>query len=186
MSNKGGTFERDVCKYLSIWLKGKEKPYQYWRMPGSGALCTISEDNKNLSGDIRALTEDASFLTREFSIECKTGYPSTTFWQHYRDIKTFHIRSFWQQCVGDAKKSGKSPMLIYRKKGKKPIVGLDVNKAQVSYSLNALNSMIIVFKKEYDLPWLQTFDMEEFFSTMSPGEMKKFCGVYDNGVQRVS
>ena len=30
---KGGDFEREIAKTLTVWLTGKEKPYMYWRMP---------------------------------------------------------------------------------------------------------------------------------------------------------
>ena len=50
---KGGDFERQVSKTLTKWLSGREKPYLFWRMPGSGGLATIHEENVGLSGDIR-------------------------------------------------------------------------------------------------------------------------------------
>ena len=121
---KGGDFEREVSKTLTRWLTGKEKPYMYWRMPGSGGLATIHEENRGLTGDIRSLHPDAEFLTDCFSIECKTGYPRTSFWQHFKNLKNFSIKEFWQQCVNDAYKANKRPMLIYRKKGQQIILGI--------------------------------------------------------------
>lgn len=159
----GSSFERDVCKFLSKWLTGKEKPYQYWRMPASGGLATIDELNADLSGDIRALTPEAEFLTNIYSIELKTGYPRTSFWQHFKNIKGFPIEQFWSQCVNDARRASKDPMLIYRKKGNQPIVGLD-------YYWPGLNlpSICLLFSKGKNLPPLVFYDMKEYFKVVTP------------------
>lgn len=124
MSGKGGEFERQISKYLTKWFTGKDKPYAFWRTPGSGSLCTIHEENVELSGDIRSIIPEANFLTSVFNIELKTGYPGTSFWQHFSDTKTFKIREFWEQSVRDGRKANKLPMVIYRKKGKKPLMGM--------------------------------------------------------------
>jgi len=174
MSNgksKGSTFERDIAKYLSKWLKGSEKPYQYWRAPSSGALLTMNEMNRDASGDIMALTTDAKFLTDIFSIELKVGYPKTSFWQHFRDTKSFGIRLFWDQCCEDAVKAKKKPMLIYRRKGKSEIVGISYM-PEILNSLTNINSLILKWK-EIDIPQLYLFDMKEFFNSISPKEIKE-------------
>jgi len=174
MSGKGGDFEREISKFLSKWLTGKEKPYQYWRMPGSGGLATIHEENVGLSGDIRSLTPEAEFLTSIFSIECKTGYPKTTFWQHFKDIKGFPIKLFWKQCINDAKKADKEPMLIYRKKGKKPVVGITHNVDKMFRDIWVINSILIRFK-EY-LPDLILYDMNDFFNNVKPDDLRRNNG----------
>lgn len=182
MGKKGSGFERDIAKQLTVWLTGVEKPYKYWRMPASGGLATIHEECAELSGDIRAIAPDAEFLTDCFSIECKTGYPSTSFWQHFKQTKGFKIKAFWTQCCGDATKSGKRPMLIYRKKGNKPIVGID--------SVDGYRLMKIVELKELpwlsigfpgdELPGLSMTDFNGFFELVTPDIVKKFIEV-ENG-----
>jgi hypothetical protein len=178
MANKGSSFERDISKFLSKWLTGSEKPYQYWRTPGSGSLCTIHEENAGLSGDIRALTSDAKFLTNAFSIECKTGYPGTSFWQHFSDTKTFKIREFWEQSCRDAKKANKLPMVIYRKKGKKPLMGMSYGVLDQILGVKKTypyNSIIMSFRSEYDLPSMFLCDFEEFFSYVGVEQMRDAC-----------
>jgi hypothetical protein len=120
---KGGDFERDTAKFLTVWLTGKKKPYKYWRMDASGGLATIHEENVNLAGDIKALDKDGQFLLDTFVIECKTGYPKTSFWQHWSSVK-FQIKEFWQKLVTVETPPNKHPMLIYRKKGRKRLVGI--------------------------------------------------------------
>lgn len=175
---KGGDFEREVSKILTIWLTGQEKPYKYWRMPGSGGLATIHEECADLSGDIRSLSRDGEFLTDVFNIECKTGYPKTSFWQHFKHLKNFHIKEFWRQCVSDALKPKKRPMLIYRKKGKQIIIGVcrTDKKHLETYSDGLRTLPYISMKFEFDeLPEIVFYDFKEFFDTVTPEQIEKFC-----------
>lgn len=174
---KGGDFERVISKAFTVWLTGKVKPYKYWRMPGSGGLATIHEECSNLSGDIRALANDAEFLTECFSIECKCGYPSTSFWQHFSNIKNFNLKEFWIQCCNDANKASKFPMLIYRKKRKKPIVGINEYVYQNYFfkKLEELNYIKMSFNIELDSIYL--FDFETFLKLITPDDIKEIIGV---------
>lgn len=168
---KGGDFEREISKCLTCWLTGKEKPYAYWRMPGSGSLSTIHEENKNLSGDIKAMTPEAEFLTHIFSIECKTGYPQTSFWQHFGRIKNFNVEIFWRQCVDDAIKANKNPMLIYRKKGRKPIVGISKWINDKLYLEGELPYLEMSFE-DGRLPILVFYDLNDFLAQVNPQRIK--------------
>lgn len=168
---KGGDFERDIAKYLTCWLTGKDKPYAYWRMPGSGSLSTIHEQNKNLCGDIMALVSEAEFLTNTFSIECKTGYPQTSFWQHFGRVKNFNIEIFWRQAFEDATKAGKHPMLIYRKKGRKPIIGIS-QWISDNLNINNLPTAGLSFGKEAKLPNLVFYDFNDFWEEVTPQKIK--------------
>ena len=171
---KGGDFERDVAKDLTLWLTGKKKPYKFWRMPGSGGLATIHEECVDLSGDIRSLDSDGEFLTDIFSIECKNGYPKTSFWQHFKNIKHFNIKEFWIQCCNDAFKSDKKPMLVYRKKGRKPIVGIDYTTFVDIEMITKLSSVILNWNDELDSVVL--FDYKDFFEMVKPDNIKEIFG----------
>ena len=174
---KGGDFERQVSKDLTIWLTGKRKPYKFWRMPASGGLATIHEECSDLSGDIRCLDDDGGFLTDLFSIECKSGYPKTSFWQHFKNIKTFNLRDFWIQCCDDARKSDKYPMLIYRKKGRKPVVGIDMIVFSIIdpvVPISNLSSIILNWEVNNDLlPSVIFFDYKDFFEMVKPDDIKE-------------
>jgi hypothetical protein len=161
---KGGNFERDIAKYLTKWLTGKVKPYAYWRTPGSGSLATLSEENKDISGDIYPLKMEACFFTDRFNIECKKGYPKTNFHQHLKDNKNFEIRDFWEQCVVDANRANKHPMLIFAKKTFKPIVGIEDDKID-KFGLTNDRYVRLYFKK---LPPVNFFDRDLFFKKVKP------------------
>ena len=158
---KGSSWEREVAKFLTKWVTGKEKPYVFWRSPSSGALQTISEA-LDASGDIIALRDEGKFLTNMFSIELKTGYPQASFDKHLKDTKNNDIKGFWDQCLKDALKAKKRPMLIFRKKGLQPIVGIDpaINHF-LGEHVDLLYSVTLGFGDE--TPRVIFYDMNLFF-----------------------
>lgn len=168
---KGSSWERDIAKRLTKWLTGKEKPYVWWRMPGSGAIATISEENKELSGDIMALRPEGAFLTDKYSIEAKNGYPSSSFHKHLKGVKNDEIRLFWEQCLGDANRANKLPMLIYKKKHYNALIGISELKGVLKQKLECLPSITMTWVSE-DIPTCYFFDMEIFLNTITPEDIK--------------
>lgn len=165
---KGSAWERDICKYLSKWIQKTEKPYLFWRQPLSGGLATINELNKDLSGDIRSISPDSEWWP--FSVEAKTGYPKTSFWQHFKNIKNFNIKDFWIQCLNDAKKANKYPMLVYKKKMKNPIVGIN---STVDYLLKSKSKNLSSIRMNWkDLESITFYDFRDFFDIITPEDIK--------------
>ena len=169
---KGSLWERDVAKTLTKWLTGNEKPYVWWRMPGSGAIATISEENKELSGDIMALRPEGAFLTDVYSIECKVGYPQSNFHKHLKGVKNDEIRLFWEQAIGDAERADKLPMLIYRKKHYNALIGISNYEGKLKQKLENIPSIVMTWGNYNDLPTCHFFDMEEFLNTITPEDIK--------------
>ena len=171
---KGADFEREICKYLSRWIQGTEKPYLFWRTPLSGGLATISEENADLSGDIHSLSLKSKWFCDIFSIECKNGYKNTSFFQFFANIKNFNIEKFWQQCCDDANKSNRQPMLIYKKKGRKPIMGITKEIYNDLYDLlTDLPTLSMTFKEIKKLPTIVFCDFKDFFDTITPENIKE-------------
>jgi hypothetical protein len=172
---KGSAWERDVAKLLTTWLTGKPKPYVWWRMPSSGAMATISEENKELSGDIMAMRPEGAFLTDKYSIECKVGYPSSSFHKHLKGLKNDEIRDFWKQACRDADIADKKPLLIYKKKNYNALVGIEI--FDYEDQLFNLPSICMRFTAEQaqdtTLPDVAFYDMEEFFKAVSPDDVRK-------------
>jgi len=170
---KGGEFERDTAKFLTKWLTGKNKPYMFWRQDASGGIATVHIENNHMTGDICSLHPDSRWFTNIFSIECKTGYKQTSFWQHFTSIN-FGIEEFWKQACNDGEKANKLPMLIYRKKGRKIIIGIDdraYNK--LNNKLSKLNHIRICWNKENTLCDCILFDMIDFFKIIKPDDIKE-------------
>ncbi len=180
MSNskaKGSSEERDVCKYLSKWLTGREKPYQFWRTSNSGGTSTVVSENIHMTGDITSITPEGRWFTDLFSIEVKTGYGDADFHKHLKNNKSTEVELFWAQCCKDANRAHKYPMLIWRKKGYPLVVGFNRCIEEMfprnSYIM-ACVSMKFPYKdgKQY-LPDLYFYNFEDFFSTITPDDMKK-------------
>jgi hypothetical protein len=167
---KGSNWERDIAKFLTKWASGKEKPYVFWRAPGSGSMATLSEENKEISGDIVALRIEGAFLTDKYSIEAKNGYPNANFHKHLKSNKNDEIKSFWEQCCRDAFNANKRPLLILRKKGYNAIVGISCN--EIINKIKDLNSISMAFENEY-LPSVCFFDMKSFFDRITPDDIRK-------------
>lgn len=169
---KGSAWERDVAKLLTTWLTGKPKPYVWWRMPSSGAMATISEENKELSGDIMPMRPEGAFLTDKYSIECKVGYPSSSFHKHLKGVKNDEIQDFWKQACRDADIASKKPMLIYKKKMCNALVGIEEGDYVVQ--LSHLPSITMKFSFDIELPDVTFYDMTDFFGLVSPDDIRNF------------
>lgn len=171
--SKGGEYERNVSKFLTKWLTGKIKPYMFWRQDASGGLATVHIENSHMTGDICSTHPDSKFFTDIFSIECKNGYPKTSFWQHWTSSK-FGIEEFWLQAIGDANKSNKHPMLFYRKKGRRQIVGIDKYiQERLNKRIKCLNHIGISWGKEDAPESCFLYDLEDFFDKVKPDDIRE-------------
>lgn len=169
MSNKGSEFERYISKFLTKWISGKNKPFFFWRSPSSGMLGTVYEENKHLKGDIIPIKSEVKEWW-PFVIECKTGYPKTSFWQHFNNVK-FGIEDFWTQAL-DQIYDNKQPILIYRKKGRKPIVGINKYiQRKLKKNIKDLNNITVCWGSKIQDCIL--YDMEEFFERITPDDIRK-------------
>jgi hypothetical protein len=124
-----------------------------------------------MTGDICSIHPDSAWFTDIFSIECKTGYPTTSFWQHFTTTK-FAIEEFWLQALEDADKGNKQPMLIYRKKNRKWIVGISkyVNDMFKEY-LYKFNSITVSWGDDKYCDCI-LYDLDAFFS-ITPQQIKE-------------
>lgn len=75
---KGGTFENEVCKKLSLWFSEGKRDDLFTRSDGSGGRFTRrikkGKDTANQGGDISFCDPEGESLIRKWCIECKTGY----------------------------------------------------------------------------------------------------------------
>lgn len=169
-SSKGASWERDVCKDLSKWIQGTTKPYLFWRGRGSGA--TFTQDGlvgESFAGDLYPVNMDGRFLTDKVVIECKSGYPTASIDKHLKYGKDDKILSFWQQVNEDASKTNKSPMLIYKKKGQSPWLGINKYMYQIfiNYLAN-IRHIVISWDSDIEIDDLYFIDMKEFFDIITP------------------
>lgn len=78
MSAKGSSYERDLCRRLSLWWSEGEHDDLIWRTAGSGGRATVRRKAGRRTvghcGDLCATDPAAEALFRVFTFELKRGY----------------------------------------------------------------------------------------------------------------
>lgn len=174
----GSEWERKICKFLTVWATGQEKPYVFWRTPGSGSFVT-NKVSTDASGDIISILPEGRFFTDIISCEAKTGYEDTDLFKHFKSNKNNTIEMFWSQCIRDSRVANKYGMLIYKKKGYPSIIGIEENllKLFIKQKIELPKSITINFKSE--LPDMIMFDFETLFTYVLPKHIKHIKRVKD-------
>lgn len=122
---KGASFERLVCKQLSLWITNGDKPDVFWRSAMSGGRSTVfakkGREAATQAGDISATGAEGHLLTDKFFIECK----------FYRDLSLLSflfghqrgkLHEFWSVAKREAKQHKKAPMMIAKQNIEKTLV----------------------------------------------------------------
>jgi hypothetical protein len=102
---KGDNNEREAARFLFLWVKKR-----FIRSPSSGGRRL--ENNSSFCGDLVCEDEKFNFV---FSVETK----------HLKDLvltgnmsaKRCKVLTIWEQCVTDAVRAKKAPLLMLRKNG---------------------------------------------------------------------
>lgn len=111
---KGNDFEIQICRKLTKWVTGKERPEIFWRSASSGAKATMSKKSGHatkMHGDVMAIDQMGTFLTDNILIECK----------HYKDVRVEALLErkglvfgWLHKCMTEAEESGKYPWLVFK------------------------------------------------------------------------
>jgi len=128
--NKGSTFERDICKQLSLWLTEGKRDDIFWRTAASGGRATnrakVSKKTSGGYGDINFLDPLGEGLLKLFCFELKRGYKDLSVLSYIdrRPAKTKTVlEEFWDQAVTSAEQSGAHfPLVIFKRDLHKPCV----------------------------------------------------------------
>lgn len=119
---KGSDFEREMCKRLSLWWTGGDSDQVFWR--NSGFLARGPKGCvEHQFGDMHAIDERGQLLVKQVNVEFK----------FYKDLRILDIidkpdkmhvtlLDHWRQCVDDAEKSGREPMLVAKRNFAEPFV----------------------------------------------------------------
>ena len=121
--SKGGGYEIKICRKLTEWVTGKQKPEIFWRSGGSGAQATAAYkrgDPSHMGGDIMAVDKDGVFFTLLFSVEAKNRKSFSLNLSHLikgtkaGDKHTSSAFSWWEKTVVDAERWDKTPLFIFK------------------------------------------------------------------------
>lgn len=116
---KGGAFEREVCKALSLWVSHGRREDLYWRSAMSGGRATLGarkgKDLAHQAGDITAVHPDGHALTNHFYIECK--HVKNLDFGQFLVKGTGKLAKFWKTCKKEALKHKRQPVIIAKQNG---------------------------------------------------------------------
>lgn len=132
---KGGYFEREIARILSLWWTDGDRDDIFYRSHSSGARFTqrkkSGKDTALQGGDITASDPIGEPLIKAWSIEVKTGYGTPTKSGINRwDVLDFIdsqqkkpvLEKMWNQSDRDAKLTSREPVLIFRRNGRIPCI----------------------------------------------------------------
>ena len=126
---KGGEFERKICKLLSLWYTENERDDVFFRSASSGAMATQrfkkGKKTSGQQGDTTSTDLEGIKFINKFSIELKSYKDFSLDFLVYKNKSLIH--DWWEQCVGDAERDDKTPLLIIKKNNKKEIIIFEDN-----------------------------------------------------------
>lgn len=157
---KGGDYEREICKKLSLWISEGQREDIFWRSAMSGGRATVQYkkgvNNKSQVCDISAIDPLGNFLIDKTIIECKTYrcLHIDSFIFNY-SLKTNNAYNFWIELSNKAKEVNKIPILICKQNNSKSLIILPHYLA----SKFSLNSLAII--KKHDIS-IEIFLLDNF------------------------
>ena len=123
---KGGAFERDVCKKLSLFVTEGKNENIFWRSAMSGGRATLQTKkgtiNKSQCGDITAISEEGFPYIERYFFECKTYKTLSLNNLIYNKNTTDSLLDFWNKNFDKANELGKELILIAKENGKPSII----------------------------------------------------------------
>ena len=112
--SKGASFEREVCKKLSLWVSHGEREDLFWRSAMSGGRATVGarkgKDLSHQAGDICSVHSDGHKLTDAFFFECK--HVKSLQLDQFLIKGTGTLAGFWTKAKQEAKRHNKIPIII--------------------------------------------------------------------------
>jgi len=162
---KGGNYERQVCKELSLWWTNGERDDIFWRTAGSGGRSTARRKKKkstaNAAGDIRYDDALGKPFIDYFLCEIKRGYTSrgrlnvNTLKSTLRAVKEGKYTDpeaykAVTKILNKTKKSGAiiDPLDLIDSKQTEPILVEWINKAEKEKDESKRAEIIILFKRD--------------------------------------
>lgn len=110
---KGASFEREICRQLSLWISNETQEDVFWRSAMSGGRSTVAHAKgkrlANQAGDITAIHPIGQPMIDRFILECK-DYTDLNFIGLLKG--TGNLIQFWCETVLAAARYGKQPFLV--------------------------------------------------------------------------
>ena len=124
-SQKGGEFERNLSRQISLWWSGGQDDSWFWRSSQSGGRATQrakkGKSTTNAAGDIAAQCHEAQKLLDCLTLELKRGYPNISIADlHEKNHGGFH--DFVEQSQKSASLAGTPGWAVIHKRDRRNAV----------------------------------------------------------------
>ncbi|RJQ26098.1 hypothetical protein C4577_04150 [Candidatus Parcubacteria bacterium] len=127
---KGGAYERELCKIISLWWSNNEHDDLFWRTSGSGGRATVrgrkGKTTRNHCGDICNTDAIGEPLIKTITFESKRGYSRDTIADLMDCPKNSALQTYedwFEQAETSRKNSGSYAWLIIaRRDRREPLV----------------------------------------------------------------
>lgn len=123
---KGGQFERDICRTLSVWWSGGRHDDLLWRTSNSGGRATVrGRQGKRTTGhcgDICSTHKSSLPLVKAITFELKRGYSKASVAQLLDRPETAAqqtFEEFIEQAVSAGRRAGTPYWMIIHKRDKR-------------------------------------------------------------------
>ena len=186
--SKGSTFERDICRLLSLWWTDQQREDVFWRTAASGALATIRGKTKQgaygMHGDIQAVDPIGAPLMKVFTFELKKGYPKATISDTLDTIQKHKRLPEFVQFILQARKSQEqagsySWAVIHRRDNHHTMLVLPNIPAPWTSAIKRTNYQTMTLRFKLPGKELEKIDviqcrLGQFLATCSPNVIRAF------------
>lgn len=113
-SSKGGQFERDICKALSLWVSGGKRTDIFWRTALSGGRAKIllraGKEGGAQAGDVGMIHPMGAKFLELFLVDAKSR--ADLHLHSFITERKDSILDFWKKVCEEADSFNRSPILI--------------------------------------------------------------------------
>lgn len=173
---KGGQFERDICRELSLWWSHGKQDDVFWRTSTSGGRATTrakkGKKTFGAHGDIQAVRPEGRVLLDRITLELKRGYNRFTPYDVV-DAKKAPWVEFVNQVCRDAQRAG-TPywMLIHRRDKRCAVVTIPWGLYQELRALSFVEPVMTVWSEVLSDTVL-CFRLGDFLHEVAPEDVAK-------------
>jgi hypothetical protein len=151
--SKGGNFEREFCKMLSVWWSRKGDEDIFWRTQASGARATMrakrGKKTRGQYGDVCAVDSRGNTLMKAFTISLKRGYQSMSLQDVMDQIenrgkrRTAPFEEWIKECIQHQRSADSLAwLLILRKNRREALVFMPLGFALFMLPYTARNEIL--------------------------------------------
>lgn len=164
-SLKGGVFEREFAKNLSLWWSDGKHDDWFWRSSTSGARATVraksGKRTANSAGDICAQTAEGQKLLNILTFELKRGYNALSI----QDLLDCKGRCQWLEFVQQAQASASlagTPLwaLVLRRDKRREVIVFNADSSELDLRDRGMgygDMQLITLEEFFENPNVKTY-----------------------------